>query len=72
MLSGKLRKAGAGVLKSSNSGRRWPLVFVALAALVIVVLASYSERYRFGQLLCRNFRDTWFEKSGYISCYRAP
>ena len=54
-------------MKSSNLGPRWPLAFVVLAALVFIVLVSYSERYRFGQHLCRNFKDTWFEKSGYIS-----
>jgi hypothetical protein len=59
-----------GGLKFSNLSLRRTLAFILLAA--VVVLVSYFERYRFGQYLCRNFKDTWFEKSGYISCYRAP
>jgi len=57
-------------LKFNSFSPRWALAFVLLAA--VVVLVGYFERYRFGQHLCRNFKDTWFEKSGYISCYRAP
>ena len=45
---------------------------LAFVLAVVVVLVGYSERHRFGQLLCHNFKDTWLEKSGYISCYRAP
>jgi hypothetical protein len=59
-------------LKFSNFGPRPALAFVFVAVLVVVVAAGYSQRYRFGQLLCRNFKDAWLEKSGYISCYRAP
>ena len=50
--------------------RRTELVFwVVFAAIVIF---AYSERYVIGQYLCRNFKDTWLEKSGFSVCYRAP
>ena len=57
-------------MKFRNSGGRWALAFAFLA--IVVVLVAYSDSYRFGRLLCRNFKDTWLEKSGYIACYRAP
>ena len=59
-------------MKSGKFKSRWPLALAVLAAFVVVALVSYSERYSFGQHLCRNFKDTWFEKSGYIACHRGP
>jgi hypothetical protein len=45
--------------------------FAFLAALAVLLLYAYSEGYM-GRLLCRNFKDTWLENSGFIACYRAP
>lgn len=45
---------------------------VAFAVLVAIAFFAYAGRYTLGRYLCQNYKDTWMETSGAITCYRHP
>jgi hypothetical protein len=48
------------------------VLWASLIAVVVLVVAFSLSGGRPGRFLCRNFRGTWLETDGYMTCYRGP